>query len=136
MLLVSLNLRDGGGRNIVFLLIFFLFKHSFLPLVCFVVVLGLRCCAQAVSSCCMPHSLQWLLLLWHTGLVALQRVQSTWTRDWTDVPSIVRRIFKHWTSREVLNKFLNIFLVTIFWWGKYYRYNQHKQRLLWSPHFF
>ena len=43
--------------------------------------------------------------LWHTGLVALQHVETSWTRDWTHVPCIGRRILIHFTTREVLSHY-------------------------------
>ena len=60
-------------------------------------------------------SLQWLLLLWSTGsrredgllkswctgLVALQHVKSSQTRDWTCVPCLGKQILIHWAAREV-----------------------------------
>ena len=93
--------------------------------------MGLRCCVQLFSSCgerglcfdvmcglltapascwetqalgcvrfrsCSPWA-QWLRC---TGLVAPQRVESFWTRDWTCVPCIGKWILNHWTTREVL----------------------------------
>ena len=48
---------------------------------------------------CMGFSLQWLLLLRSTGLVAPRHVGSSWTRDWTRVPCIGRRILNHCASR-------------------------------------
>ena len=94
----------------------------------FLVVLGLRCCVQAFSSCshsslwCMGFSLQWLLLwpsmscrsqgfsslstqaqlLWGTGLVASWPMESSQIRDQTCVPSISRQTLIHCTTREVL----------------------------------
>ena len=35
------------------------------------------------------------------GLVARWLVESSWTRDLTHVPCIVRQILNHWTTREV-----------------------------------
>ena len=76
---------------------------------------GCRGCAgsslllRAFSSC----SERWLVFaehrrwacrlqeLWCTGLVALQHVESSQTRDWTCVPSIGRQIPVHWATREV-----------------------------------
>ena len=43
------------------------------------------------------------------GLDALQRVESSWTRDQTPVPCIGRWILYHWTTREVLH--VNFILV-------------------------
>ena len=40
--------------------------------------------------------------MWHTGLVALQYVESSWTRDQTHVPCVGRWILNPWTTREVL----------------------------------
>ena len=86
-------------------------------------MLCLRCCTQAFSSCRElgysswqrgGFSLRWLPLLqtvgsgerrlqwfWHVGLVALWRVGSSWTRDWSHVPCTGRWILNHWTTREV-----------------------------------
>ena len=44
----------------------------------------------------------WAQQLWHTGLVAPQRVRSSQTRARTRVPCIGRRILNHCTTREVL----------------------------------
>ena len=41
---------------------------------------------------------QWL---WHTGLVASQHVESSWTRDKTHVADTGRWVLSHWTTREV-----------------------------------
>ena len=41
-----------------------------------------------------------LLWLWHTGILALQCVESSWTRDRTHVPCIGRRSLNHWTARK------------------------------------
>ena len=43
--------------------------------------------------------------LWHMGLVALQRVESSLTRDQTHAPCISWQILNHWPSREVLGGF-------------------------------
>ena len=76
-------------------------------------VLGLSCCSWAFSSCsvllsgcrvrasccggfCCGAGTR------GTGLVALQPVGSSQTRDQTCVPCIGRRILNHWTNREVL----------------------------------
>ena len=63
---------------------------------------------------CTGFSLRWLLLLqstgsgcicaqWvqDTGLVTLQHVGSSWTRDQIHVPCTSRQILNHWTTREV-----------------------------------
>ena len=50
---------------------------------------------------CMGISLPWLLLLWSVGLVALQHVESSWTRDQTRVPCVGRRTLNHWTTKIV-----------------------------------
>ena len=75
---------------------------------------------------CVGFSLRWLLLvrntgsrlegfsscstwaqqLWCQGLVALQHVESSWTRDQTCVPCIGRRIPIHCTTGEVLMIFI------------------------------
>ena len=89
----------------------------------FLTVLGPHCCLRAFSSRdkldysllrCRGFSLRWLLLLqstgsrgldqqlWDTGLVGLQRVESSRIRDQTCVPCIGRWISIHWTTRKVL----------------------------------
>ena len=91
MLLVSLNLRDGGRKEYSFLLFFF-FKNSFLPfvLVFCMVVLGLRCCTQAFSGCGAPPLVAAASLvsrhrLWAAGSVVVAHVAhgrvlcSTWS---------------------------------------------------------
>ena len=40
--------------------------------------------------------------VWHVGLVVLQHVGSSWTRDHTTVPSIARWLLNHQTTREAL----------------------------------
>ena len=67
----------------------------------------------ALQLCCAGFSLRWLLLLQSTGprahgfsrcsaWVALQHVESSWTRDRTHVLCTGRQILNHWTTREVL----------------------------------
>ena len=102
-------------------------------------VLGLHCCAWALSSCgrrwllstcraqashCMVFSccrestlgvrasgivVHGLRLLWCTGSVALWHVGSSWTRDGTSFPCIAKRIPNHWTTMEA--QLLSLFLV-------------------------
>ena len=93
----------------------------------FLVVLGLRCCVQAFSSCsysslwCMGFSLQWLLLwpsmscrsqgfssfstqaqlLWIHWLNCPTSCEIFTDQDQTCVPSIGRRILNHWITRKV-----------------------------------
>ena len=60
-------------------------------------------------SCCRAQDLgAWAQQFWCMGLDALQRVESSWTRDQTPVPCIGRWILYHWTTREVLH-------VILFW---------------------
>ena len=40
----------------------------------------------------------WAQYLWYTGLVALQHVGSSWTRDGTRVPCTGRQIINYWVS--------------------------------------
>ena len=56
-----------------------------------------------VASLVAEHGLQgvWAQYLWHTGLVALQHVESSWARDQICVPCIGRWILVHCTTREV-----------------------------------
>ena len=51
-----------------------------------------------VASLVEEHGLQgvWAQYLWHTGLVALQHVESSWTRDGTHVPLPCGQILNHW----------------------------------------
>ena len=41
-----------------------------------------------------------LQYLWSSGLVAQWHVGSSWTRDWTDVPCLARRILNYWNTRD------------------------------------
>ena len=79
----------------------------------------LHCCTRAFSSCrergllsscsaqsshcrgfsCCRAQAQWL---WCTGLVALQQVESSWTRDQTRIPCIGRLIPNRWTTHGFL----------------------------------
>ena len=58
-----------------------------------VVAHGLRSCGSQALEC--------MLSSWRTGLVALQHVGSSRTRDLAPVPCIGRRILNHSTTREV-----------------------------------
>ena len=98
-----------------------------------------RCWAQA--SHCREHELQylqhmglvvevqgpcvWALLLWHSGLVALQCMESSQTRDQTHVPCIGKRIPIHYTTKKVwniifCNEFLSFFERTSLCYGLYH----------------
>ena len=78
--------------------------------------LGLHCCLGSAPVAlskqwqCAGFSLCWLLLLqstssrmrglqwlWHTSLIALHYVESSWTRDRTHVPCIGRWVLNHRT---------------------------------------
>ena len=59
-----------------------------------VVAHGLSSCGTQALECRHQY-------LWPTGLDALWHVRSSWTRDWTHVSCIGRRILNHWTTREV-----------------------------------
>ena len=65
---------------------------------CFCVLAFSRWGAQASHcsgfSCCGAQE------LWHTGLAALQHVESSQTRDWTHVPCTGRRMLYHWITRK------------------------------------
>ena len=50
----------------------------------------------------LPGSGAWARRLRSTGLIALQQVEPSWTRDRTCVPCTSRRILIHCTAREVL----------------------------------
>ena len=56
-----------------------------------------------VASLVAEHGLQgvWAQYLWHTGLVALQHVESSWARDQTRVPRIGRQIPIQRTTKAV-----------------------------------
>ena len=104
-------MADNGKVGSEMFFFFYNFKHLFLS------VLGPCCCAgfspvvvsRASSSLWRTgFSLQWRLLLlgtgsrvcrlqllWLPGLVALQYVGSSWTRDRTHVSYIGRRILYH-----------------------------------------
>ena len=43
----------------------------------------------------------WAQKLWHMGLVTLQHVEYSQTRDRTHLPCTGKRILNHWTTREV-----------------------------------
>ena len=64
-----------------------------------VVAHGLSSCGTQALECRHQY-------LWPTGLDALWHVRSSWTRDWTHVSCIGRRILNHWTTREVQAYFL------------------------------
>ena len=49
--------------------------------------------------------------MWHTGLVAPQRVRYSQTSDQTHVPYIGRRILNHWTTREVRRYLLELVIL-------------------------
>ena len=117
-----------------------LLKNNFYFTYLFLTVLHLRCCSGfflvvvnwgCSSLQCTGFSLQWLLLLpstgskahrlqylWRTGLVALQHVGSSWTRDRTCDSCIDRWILYHWAVREApLPVFLMIaVLVGVQWY--------------------
>ena len=103
----------------LFLLLYFYFWLHWV----FVAVCGLSLVAASggyFSLWCVGFSLRWLLLLWRsgsrragfsscgaqaqwlwcTGLVAPRHVGSSWTRDQTRVPCIVRRILNHFATGE------------------------------------
>ena len=89
----------------------------------FLVTLGLCCCTQAFFSCsergdsslwCTGFSLWWLLLLWGTcsrcvgfsscdiwALICSRHMESSWTRNRTQVLCIGRWIPSHCATREV-----------------------------------
>ena len=53
--------------------------------------------------CCGAWGLgMWALIVTTLELVSPQHGESSQTRDWTHVPCIGRRMFNHWTTREVL----------------------------------
>ena len=71
------------------------------PLLCVARALPVRVsvvAAQWLSSCNL-----WNLGLWHMSLVAPHAVESSWTRDRTQVPCIAGQILIHCTTRKVLN---------------------------------
>ena len=109
--------------SILFIYLFLNLFIYFWPRWVFIVVCGLSLVVVSGGYSllwCMGFSLQWLLLLrstgfrcmdfsscgtqaqklWHTGLVGLQHVGSSRTRDWTHVPCISRWILNHCATRE------------------------------------
>ena len=88
----------------------------------FMALLGLHCCVQAFSGfgkqglpsscsagashrgglfCCrVDPRVHGLSSCGHTGLAALQHVQSSWTKDNTHVPCIGRQILNQCTTRK------------------------------------
>ena len=58
------------------------------------------------------HRPEGLQLLWCVGLIALQHVESSLTRDQTHVPCIGRWILNYWATREVLTLGILRVLVT------------------------
>ena len=111
-------------RPVASLLAFIKQRYGFKKLFIYLLAaLGLHCCMQVFSSwgewvlpfiaaCRLLLTVASLILerglqvqelqyLWPVGLVALLRVKSSQTRDWTCVPWISRRILYHWTTREV-----------------------------------
>jgi len=107
----------GGHIEFSALLLISIYKSSLSSFKCcylFGAMLALHCCAWAFSSWGaqkLAKRRQWLLSLWSVGsrlqylqlmgLVAMPQVQSSWTKGWTHVPFIHRRILNHWTTREV-----------------------------------
>ena len=95
----------------------------------FLAMLNLCRCMQAFSSCSEgSYSSQsawashcggffccrWTQQLWHTGLVVLWHVESSWTRDRTHVPCIGRQILNHQITRgSLLLPFKNGFLIYV-----------------------
>ena len=69
--------------------------------------MGSRCTG---FSCCCGQAQQ----LWHTGLVALQHVGSSWTRARTHVPCIGRRILNHCATGETPLFFTNDYFISSF----------------------
>ena len=62
---------------------------------------GLSCCAQARGHRGFSSCSTWAQQLWRMGLVALQYVEFSWTRDLTHVPCISRQILNHWTTGKI-----------------------------------
>ena len=119
-----------ASRLLTEMLLFNLPFSSLLPffkkiIYLFLVTVGLHCCLgfsrvveswgySLVSVCGLLVAVACLVVehrpeehrlqeLWHMGLVALQRVGSSQTRDRTCVPCIGRQILIHCTTREVLS---------------------------------
>ena len=108
------------GFYFIFLSLCSEFTAFYLFIYLFLAVLGLHCCAQAFSSCgewglvavhrllivvasLVEHGLQahGLQQLWCMGLVALQHVGSSRTRDRSRAPCIGRWILNHCATKEV-----------------------------------
>ena len=69
--------------------------------------------AHGLSGCSSRAQRVWLAscrappqYLWHTGLVTLQNVQSSWTRDQTRVPCVGRWILNHFHQASPFCSFL------------------------------
>ena len=70
------------------------------------IVVASRCRAQALGIRTQR--------LWCTGLVVPRHVESSQTRDQTQVPCIGRQILNHWTTREVpYLELLKVFLTHV-----------------------
>ena len=89
-----------------YVLVGYVFK--FFKIHLFLAALGV-CCCRGYTLVGASHLWQStgsrvrrLQQLWLIGLAALQRAESSLTRDQTHVPCIGRQILNHWTTREVL----------------------------------
>ena len=114
-----LDLQGGGERKVYFFSSFLKSIYLFNLLV----LVDLYCCTWAFSSCreqgllfvgmcgllllqstgfgsCSSWALGSWAVLWSVGLVVLQYVGSSWTKDQTGVPCIARWILNHRTTRE------------------------------------
>ena len=108
----------------VFLRLFTLGTNIGFCLFPYLTALGLHSCTQRLSLATVSgyslvsvlgllnagasHCGEWALgstgsVMWYTGLAALQRVGSSWTRDQIHVPCIVMQIPTQGTTREVPN---------------------------------
>ena len=87
------------GVHRYFLIFIYLWLHQVLVAVCGT----FHRVAQAFFQLRLVGSRVQAQQLWHTGSVAPQHVEASWSRDQTCVACIGRRIHNHWTTREVLN---------------------------------
>ena len=59
------------------------------------------CCGTCALGVCAQK-------LWYVGFVAMQHVESSWSRDWTHVPCIIRQTLNHCATREFFPLTLNL----------------------------
>ena len=67
--------------------------------------------ARGLQQLQFTGSREWAQQLWHMGLAAARRVESSWTRDQTHVPCLGRWILNHWVPYMHFNGFYLLFAV-------------------------